>query len=129
MQFNHIHVKVRDLPAAIAWMRDVWNVKPDFENDRMASLPLGSFWLFLDCAAEDTMATVGFGTDDCTGTIRHWRREAPRGSKNLRTGGGGHELPISKGRDDCDSSSSRPLLKQQPKNGTRRRRNRPAKRS
>jgi catechol 2,3-dioxygenase-like lactoylglutathione lyase family enzyme len=80
MQFNHIHVKVRDLPAAIAWMRDVWNVKPDFENDRMASLPLGSFWLFLDCAAEDTMTTVGFGTDDCD---RDYKALAQRGAEGL----------------------------------------------
>ena len=101
MHFNHIHVRVRDLPAAVAWMRDVWKVDPDFENDRMASLPLGSFWLFLDCADEDTTATVGFETDDCDRDFK----------------AGEHEPPIFKGRDDCDSSSSKPLLKPQPDNG------------
>ena len=80
MHFNHIHLKVRDLPAAIAWMRDVWKVTPDFENDRMASLPLGSFWLFLDRADEDTTATVGFETDDCD---RDYKALANRGAKGL----------------------------------------------
>ncbi len=76
MHFNHIHVRVRDLPAAVAWMRDVWRVDPDFENDRMASLPLGSFWLFLDCADEDTTATVGFETEDCDRDFKAGARTA-----------------------------------------------------
>jgi catechol 2,3-dioxygenase-like lactoylglutathione lyase family enzyme len=80
MQFNHIHVKVRDLPAALAWMRDVWKVNPDFENDRMASLPLGSFWLFLDSADKDTAATVGFETNDCD---RDYKALVKRGAKGL----------------------------------------------
>ncbi len=80
MHFNHIHVKVRDLSAAIAWMRDVWRVNPDFENDRMVSLPLGSFWLFLDGADEDTPATVGFETDDCD---RDYKALTTRGAEGL----------------------------------------------
>src|SRR5215204_6303037 len=80
MHFNHIHVRVSDLPAAVAWMRDVWKVEPDFENDRMASLPLGSFWLFFDSADEDSTATVGFETDNCD---RDFTALARRGAKGL----------------------------------------------
>jgi catechol 2,3-dioxygenase-like lactoylglutathione lyase family enzyme len=81
MHFNHIHVRVRDLPAAVAWMRDVWKVDPDFENDRMASIPLGSFWLFLDCADEDTTATVGFETDDCDRDFKGTSEERGHGTR------------------------------------------------
>jgi hypothetical protein len=65
VRFNHVHVKVRDLPAAIHWVRSEWGIEPDFADTRMASIPLGSGTLIFDAADMDTFATIGFETEDC----------------------------------------------------------------
>jgi catechol 2,3-dioxygenase-like lactoylglutathione lyase family enzyme len=65
MRLNHIHLGVRDLRAALDWLDRVWQVKSQFENERMATMPFGSFTLILDAADTDSSATIGFESDDC----------------------------------------------------------------
>ena len=65
MRLNHIHLSVRDLSGAIAWLDQVWLLKPEFQNERMAVVGFGSFMLILDAADTDTVATIGFESDEC----------------------------------------------------------------
>lgn len=65
MTLNHIHLSVRDLSAALAWLEKVWQLKPDFQNERMATIAFGAFILILDAAETDTVATIGFESEDC----------------------------------------------------------------
>jgi len=67
MRLNHIHFAVRDLPAAIAWLEQVWDARPTFRNERMAEIPFGSITLILDSADQDSIATVGFESENCDG--------------------------------------------------------------
>ena len=77
MQLNHIHLGVRDLGAALEWLDRVWQSKPDFQNEHMATIPFGSFILILDAAQSDTVATIGFESDDCD---RDFRAVVERGA-------------------------------------------------
>ena len=70
MNLNHIHLGVRDLRAALDWIDRVWKVKPDFQNDRMATICISSFTLILDTAEADSVATIGFLSDDCDKDFR-----------------------------------------------------------
>jgi hypothetical protein len=65
VRLNHIHVAVRDLKGALAWLERVWEMKADFENERMATLVFDGFTLILDSADADSPATIGFESDDC----------------------------------------------------------------
>jgi hypothetical protein len=37
MRLNHIHVGVHDLRDAVDWLDRVWQVKSEFQNERMAT--------------------------------------------------------------------------------------------
>lgn len=65
MKLNHIHLGVRDLPAAIGWLDQVWDVRPTFRNEHMAVIPFGSIILILDSTEQESVATVGFESDNC----------------------------------------------------------------
>ena len=65
MELNHIPVTLRDLGGAIAWLNRVWQLKPDFQNERLATFSFGDFILILDAADADSPATIGFESDDC----------------------------------------------------------------
>ena len=65
MTLNHIHLQVQDLRAAVNWFEKVMQVYPGFRNERMATFLLNSMTLILDEGDEDTVATVGFESDDC----------------------------------------------------------------
>jgi catechol 2,3-dioxygenase-like lactoylglutathione lyase family enzyme len=65
MNLNHIHLGVRDLSGALDWLDHIWQVKPAFQNSRMAAVSFGSFTVILDAAEADHPATVGFRSDDC----------------------------------------------------------------
>jgi uncharacterized glyoxalase superfamily protein PhnB len=80
MRFNHLHATVRDLPGALDWLARVWDVKPGFANDRMASLDLLGTTLILDAAGEDSSVTIGFGSDDCEAD---YRLASERGAETL----------------------------------------------
>jgi hypothetical protein len=65
MKANHVHVGVRDLAGALAWLDRVWDLKPLFQIPQMAIFAAGDFQLFLDASNADSRATIGFVTDDC----------------------------------------------------------------
>ena len=64
MKANHVHVGVRDLPAAVGWLERVWELKPVFQIPEMAIFAVGEFELFLDATEHDTRTTIGFVSDD-----------------------------------------------------------------
>jgi catechol 2,3-dioxygenase-like lactoylglutathione lyase family enzyme len=80
MNLNHIHLGVRDLPASLDWLDRVWQLKPQFQNDRMATIRFGAFILILDAAEADSPATIGFESDDCD---RDFRTVLERGAVAL----------------------------------------------
>lgn len=65
MKGSHVHLGVKDLPAALQWLDRVWQLRPTFQNERMATLPFGELTIILDASAADTAATVGFDSQDC----------------------------------------------------------------
>lgn len=65
MNLNHIHLRIRDLDAAVVWFEKVLRVHPGFRNDRMATLSFNSMTLIFDTASDDVSATVGFESDNC----------------------------------------------------------------
>jgi catechol 2,3-dioxygenase-like lactoylglutathione lyase family enzyme len=70
MRFNHLHVPVRDLPGALAWLAKVWDIRPSFEETGMAVVSLHGASIILDAADEDGRATIGFASDDCDADYR-----------------------------------------------------------
>ena len=70
MRLNHIHIAVRDLPAALDWLDRVWQLKAQFQNERLATLSFGDFVLILDSADPDTPAMIGFESEDCDNDFR-----------------------------------------------------------
>lgn len=70
MRLNHIHVGVRDLAGALEWLDRVWQVKADFQNERIATLSFRDFILILDSSETDSVATIGFESDDCDGDFQ-----------------------------------------------------------
>jgi hypothetical protein len=77
MNFNHIHLSVCDLSTALTWLDRIWQLKPQFQNERMATIPVGSLTLILDAAETDSSATIGFQSDDCD---RDYRAVLERGA-------------------------------------------------
>lgn len=65
MKLNHMHVGVRELPAAVSWIERVWGIKPSYNNERMAVFASGSFSLIIDSSDDDSFATVGFASANC----------------------------------------------------------------
>lgn len=70
MQVNHIHAPVRDLPAALEWLENVFEIRPSFRDDRMAAVPFGSF-------------TVIFGAALRSAFCRAFRRQTGKERENL----------------------------------------------
>ena len=65
MDINHVHVQVRDLGEAVSWFVRVFDVKSTFRAERMAVMPFGSILLILDQDEDETLTTIGFGSEDC----------------------------------------------------------------
>jgi catechol 2,3-dioxygenase-like lactoylglutathione lyase family enzyme len=65
MKLSHLHVAVRDLPAALVWFHQVGGVEAALVNDRMASLSLGGISLILDAANDDGEVTLALDSMDC----------------------------------------------------------------
>jgi catechol 2,3-dioxygenase-like lactoylglutathione lyase family enzyme len=70
MTLNHIHLRVRDLDAAVAWFEAILQVHPGFRNERMATFSFSSMTLIFDLANDDVSATVGFESDNCDRDFR-----------------------------------------------------------
>ena len=80
MMLNHIHFRVRDLKAAIAWFQRILQLQPGFHNERIAVFSFGAFTVILDAASVDAPATLGFQSDDCD---RDFRAVVERGAMAL----------------------------------------------
>ena len=65
MNGSHVHLGVKDLPAALLWLDKVWQLRPTFQNERMATVPFGEITIILDASAADSAATVGFESQNC----------------------------------------------------------------
>lgn len=65
MTLNHIHLRVRDLNAAVIWFEKVLQLHPGFRNERMATFSFNSMTLIFDSAGDDVSVTVGFESDNC----------------------------------------------------------------
>jgi catechol 2,3-dioxygenase-like lactoylglutathione lyase family enzyme len=70
MKVSHVHCRVRDLQAAARWFRQVLQVTPIVNNERMVWLGLGEFGVILDAAPADTALTLGFDSEDCDADFR-----------------------------------------------------------
>jgi len=70
MVLNHVHFRVRDLGATVAWYKQVMDVTPGYQDERMATFTLDTLTLIFDAAAEDVVATVGFESKDCDSDFR-----------------------------------------------------------
>ena len=65
MKLNHIHLRVRDLPGALAWLDKVWGVQPSFQNEHLASVTVEPIILILEKSEQETDTIVGFESEDC----------------------------------------------------------------
>jgi catechol 2,3-dioxygenase-like lactoylglutathione lyase family enzyme len=65
MTVSHVHLVVRDLPAAIEWFRRFLDVSPDFANEGMASLRLEGLALVLDQGEMDSTAILAVAAESC----------------------------------------------------------------
>jgi hypothetical protein len=65
MTLNHVHFQVRDLPAAVGWFASVLELKPGFQNERIATFIFGAMTIIIDAAPADSPATLGFESHDC----------------------------------------------------------------
>jgi predicted enzyme related to lactoylglutathione lyase len=70
VRLNHIHVAVQDLTGALDWLDRVWQVKAEFQNERMATFAFDDFILILDSADTDSPATIGFESENCDEDFR-----------------------------------------------------------
>ena len=87
MTLNHVHFEVRNLPAAVDWFTKVLELKPGFQNERIATFIFGAMTLIVDAAAADSSATLGFESDDCD---RDFQAVIARGAAPI-------EEPVNKG--------------------------------
>lgn len=70
MTGSHVHLGVKDLAAAVRWLDTVWHVQPTFQNERLATVPFGVLTLILDAATADSIATLGFESENCDADVR-----------------------------------------------------------
>ena len=77
MKLNHIHIRVRDLAGALAWLDRIWAVKPSFQNERMASVSLDPIVLIVEKSDKETDTIIGFESEDCD---RDFRRLVEKGA-------------------------------------------------
>jgi len=80
MKLNHVHLRVRELGAAISWFEKVMQLRPGFHNERMATFSFGAMTLVFDASADDVSATIGFESQDCD---RDFRTVVERGAVAL----------------------------------------------
>ncbi len=98
MKGNHFHISVRDLETTLSWFERVWQLIPTHKGKTFAVLPFGSMQLVIDASNEDSLATLGFDSENCDRDCQAVINEAPQSSSNLRTVPGASELPTSRDR-------------------------------
>jgi catechol 2,3-dioxygenase-like lactoylglutathione lyase family enzyme len=80
MTLSHVHFQVRDLPTAVDWFALVLDLKPGFQNERIATFIFGAMTIIIDAGPADSPATLGFESDDCD---RDFRAVVERGAVAL----------------------------------------------
>jgi uncharacterized glyoxalase superfamily protein PhnB len=65
MKVSHVHCRVVDLGAAVAWFEEKCGLSPSFRNAQIAVFPFDAFTLILDVDSFDGAVTVGFDSADC----------------------------------------------------------------
>jgi hypothetical protein len=60
MTLNHVHFQVSDLSAAVDWFALVLELKPGFQNERIATFIFGTMTIIIDAAPADSPVTLGF---------------------------------------------------------------------
>lgn len=65
MKGNHFHICTRDLDATLSWFQRVWQLEPTHRGKTFAVLPFGPVQLVLDVSDQDSLATLGFDSDNC----------------------------------------------------------------
>jgi predicted enzyme related to lactoylglutathione lyase len=80
MILNHVHFQVRDLPTAVDWFELALDLKPGFQNERIATFIFGAMTIIIDAGPADSPATLGFESDDCD---RDFRAVVERGAVAL----------------------------------------------
>lgn len=81
MEFNHLHITIRDLPGALDWLERIWGIQPTFQNGGgMSVLAIHGTSLILDAADEDGTVTIGFASNDCD---EDYRLAVERGAEPL----------------------------------------------
>jgi hypothetical protein len=86
MTLNHVHLQVRDLPAAVHWFAFVLELKPGFQKERIATFIFGVMPIIIDAGPVDSPATLGFESDDCD---RDFEMVVSRGAVSI-------EAPVNK---------------------------------
>lgn len=98
MKGSHVHLGVKDLPAALQWLDKVWQLRPTFQDQRMASLPFGEVTIILEASAADTPATMGFDSQNCDEDFRSVRSRGGIAIEEPRTARGACDRRISRVR-------------------------------
>jgi predicted enzyme related to lactoylglutathione lyase len=62
---NHFHISVRDLETTLSWFERVWQLIPAHKGKTFAVLPFGSIQLVIDASNQDSLATLGFASENC----------------------------------------------------------------
>jgi catechol 2,3-dioxygenase-like lactoylglutathione lyase family enzyme len=64
LELDHIHLGVKDIPSALAWFERVFQLKPTYQDDRIAMLTLKPMTIILDKSSADAVATLSFRSND-----------------------------------------------------------------
>jgi predicted enzyme related to lactoylglutathione lyase len=80
LRMDHIHLGVRDIPAALAWFETMFAWKPSYRDARIAVLALKPMTIILDHASTDAVATLSFRIEDVD---REYERLVSRGAVSL----------------------------------------------
>ncbi|HYL11050.1 MAG TPA: VOC family protein [Candidatus Acidoferrales bacterium] len=70
MKLNHIHIRVHDLPGALVWLDRIWDAKPTFQNEHLASVSLDPITLIVEESDKETDTIIGFESNDCDRDFR-----------------------------------------------------------
>ena len=70
------------LPAAVDWFALVLELKPGFQNERIATFIFAAMTIIINAGPVDTPATLGFESDDCD---RDFGMVVSRGAVSVET--------------------------------------------
>lgn len=62
---SHIHVGVKDLKEVSQSIRKLWDIEPNYQDERMSSISFGKFTIIFDLSEEVAPVTIGFDSKNC----------------------------------------------------------------